>query len=289
MTDRCVAAGTALLLLVAVIATAGAVRAADPAQPRRLVLATTTSVRDSGLMDALLPAFEAESGFEVELIAVGSGAALRLGALGEADVVVAHAPEEEQKLVASGQLVERRPFVHGYFLLAGPAEDPVDVAGAPSAAEAVRRIAAAPAPWASRGDESGTHGREQALLRAAGRDPATRWRGFLSTGSGMGQTLMVAGEKRAYVLTDRATFEAFRARTALVPLYARPDAALLNEYSVLRPNPEVLEPGRVDVQGARRFADFLLSPATQRRIGDFGRTADGPPLFTPGPAPPELR
>ncbi|MCL4685958.1 substrate-binding domain-containing protein [Myxococcota bacterium] len=289
MTDRCAAAGTALLLLVAVIATAGAVRAADPAQPRRLVLATTTSVRDSGLMDALLPAFEAESGFEVELIAVGSGAALRLGALGEADVVVAHAPEEEQKLVASGQLVERRPFVHGYFLLAGPAEDPVGVAGAASATEAVRRIAAAPAPWASRGDESGTHGREQALLRAAGRDPATRWQGFLSTGSGMGQTLMVAGEKRAYVLTDRATFEAFRARTALAPLYARPDAALLNEYSVLRPNPEALEPGRVDVRGARRFADFLLSPATQRRIGDFGRTAEGAPLFTPGPAPPELR
>jgi len=277
----------AMLCLVAVLAGSGSARAQDAARRQRLVLATTTSVRDSGLMDALLPPFEQESGIDVELIAVGSGAALRMGAMGEADVVVAHAPDEEAKLVASGILIDRQPFMHGYFLLAGPADDPASVADAVSAAEAVQRIAAAPAPWASRGDESGTHGREQALLRAAGRDPAARWPGFLSTGSGMGQTLLVAGEKRAYVLTDRATFEAFRARVALAPLYAKPDAALLNEYSVLRPNPERLEPGRVDIPGAQRFAAFLLAPATQAKIAEFGRPADGPSLFTPGPAPAE--
>lgn len=287
MTDRCAAGWAVLLLVVAVLAGPSPARAEDPARPQRLVLATTTSVRDSGLMDALLPSFEKKSSIDVELIAVGSGAALRMGAMGEADVVVAHAPAEERKLVASGILVDRQPFMHGYFLLAGPTEDPAAVADAASAADAVQRIAATPAPWVSRGDESGTHGREQALLRAAGRDPATRWRGFLSTGSGMGQTLLVAGEKRAYVLTDRATFEAFRARVDLLPLYAKPDAALLNEYSVLRPNPAKLEAGRVDTPGAQRFAEFLLASATQKRIAEFGRTADGPSLFTPGPAPAE--
>ncbi len=236
-------------------------------------------------MDALLPVFEQGFSTDVELIAVGSGAALRMGAMGEADVVVGHAPAEEKKLVSSGVFVDRQPFMHNYFLLAGPAEDPAGVAAAASAAEAVQRIAALPAPWVSRGDESGTHGREQALLRAAGRDPAARWAGFVSTGSGMGQTLLVAGEKRAYLLTDRATFEAFRARIDLVPLYAKPDAALLNEYSVLRPNPAKLAPGRVDIPGAERFAEFLLAAATQAKIAAFGRTADGSSLFTSGVAP----
>lgn len=289
MRDRGVATGAGLALLIFVLVGPLPARAEDPEPARRLVLATTTSVRDSGLVDALLPAFEAESGIDVELIAVGSGAALRMGAMGEADVVVAHAPDAEGKLVETGILVDRQSFMHGYFLLAGPAEDPAGIADAASAADAVQRIAAKPAPWASRGDESGTHGREQALLRAAGRDPARRWPGFVSTGSGMGQTLLVAGETRAYVLTDRATFEAFRARTDLDPLYAKPDAALLNEYSVLRPNPAKLAPGRVDTPGAQRFAAFLLAPATQKRIGAFGRAADGESLFTPGPAPAGLR
>ncbi len=289
MRNRAIATWIALPLLAGALVGPHPARSESPEPTRRLVLATTTSVRDSGLMDALLPSFEAESGIDVELIAVGSGAALRMGAMGEADVVVAHAPGEERKLVESGILLDRQPFMHNYFLLAGPAGDPAGIAGAASAADAVRRIAEKPAPWASRGDESGTHGREQALLRAAGRDPTTRWPGFVSTGSGMGQTLLVAGEKRAYVLTDRATFEAFRARADLQPLYAKPDAALLNEYSVLRPNPAKLEPGRVDLPGAQRFAAFLLAPATQNRIGAFGRAADGASLFTPGPAPAELR
>jgi tungstate transport system substrate-binding protein len=275
----------ALLLAVGVCAAPTLVGAQDPEAPQRLVLATTTSVRDSGLLDALIPPFEQASGYDVELIAVGSGAALRMGAMGEADVVIAHAPEEERKLVAAGILESRQPFAHGYFLLAGPVEDPAGVADAESAVDAVQRIAQAPAAWTSRGDESGTHAREQQLLRAAGRDPAARWPGFISTGSGMGQTLLVAGEKRAYVLVDRATFEAFRARTDLAPLYAQPDAALLNEYSVLRPNPAKLEPGRVDTQGAKQFATYLLAPETQQQIGAFGRPAGGERLFTPGPAP----
>ena len=276
------------VLLLAVVL--GAPRAqAEQAPPDRLVVATTTSVRDSGLLEALLPAFEQESGRRGELIAVGSGAALRMGAMGQADAVVSHAPEEEERLVAEGILEDRRPFMHGFFVLVGPPADPAGVADAGSAADAMRRIAGAEAPWISRGDESGTHQREQTLWRAAGHDPARRWKGFASTGSGMGQTLLVAGERRAYALADRATFEAFRARSGLVALYAKPEAALHNEYAVLRPNPEQLEPGRVDVEGARRFSAFLLAPETQRRIRDFARDETGAPLFAPGPAPREER
>jgi len=272
------------LVLVAASAFAPARVPAEP--PARLVVATTTSVRDSGLMDALLPAFEAESGYDVELIAVGSGAALRMGAMGEADAVVSHAPEEEARLVAEGALTDRRPFMHGFFLLVGPPADPAGVAKAASAVEAVQRIAKAQAPWVSRGDESGTHLREQALWRAAGLDPAARWSGFASTGSGMGPTLLVAGERLAYALADRATFAAFRARTGLAPLYEKPDLALRNDYAVLRPVTARHPEGRIDEAGGRRFADFLLAPETQAKIGAFGREAGGAPLFTPGPPPP---
>jgi tungstate transport system substrate-binding protein len=265
------------------------VPARAPAEPkRRLVVATTTSVRDSGLMDALLPAFEAESGYRVELIAVGSGAALRMGAMGEADAVVSHAPEEEERLVAEGALVDRRLFMHGFFVLLGPGEDPAGVATAASASEAFARIARASAPWVSRGDESGTHRREQALWRAAGIDPRARWQGFASTGSGMGPTLLVAGERRAYALADRATFAAFRERTGLAAHFERPDPALRNDYAVLRPAAARHAPGRVDEPGGRRFADFLLASETQARIAGFGGAA-GAPLFTPGAPPPAER
>ncbi|HSJ96510.1 MAG TPA: substrate-binding domain-containing protein, partial [Myxococcota bacterium] len=276
VTGRLARACAGLLLALA----AGLAPARAPAE--RLVVATTTSVRDSGLMDALLPLFESESGYDVELIAVGSGAALRMAATGEADVVVSHAPEEEQRLVAEGALEDRRPFMYGYFVVAGPAADPARVAEAASASDAVRRIAAAEAPYVSRGDESGTHLREQGLFRAAGLAHAARWTGFASTGSGMGPTLLVAGERRAYALADRATFEAFRARTDLAALFEEREPALRNDYAVLRPAARGRAPRVVDVAGARRFADFLLAPATQARIGQFGRDADGAPLFHPG-------
>ena len=157
--------------------------------------------------------------------------------------------------------------MENHFVIAGPAADPAGVAKAPDAVEALRRIAAAKAPWASRGDDSGTHQREQALLRAAGLDPAKPWPGVLSTGSGMGQTLLVAGEKQAYVLSDIGTFLAFRERTGLVAL-SKPDPSLLNVYSVL-----VVKPA------GRGFAAFLLAPATQREIAEFGRDRFGEPLF----------
>jgi len=251
------------LLLVATLALAAPGRAED------LILATTTSVRDTGLLDVLLPRFEAQTGVQVKALAVGSGAALRMGAEGNADVLVTHAPEGEEELLRAGRVASREPIMENYFVLAGPPEDPAGAGDAAGAAAALRRIAEAPAPYASRGDDSGTHQREQALLREAGLDPAGGWPGFVRTGSGMGQTLLVAGERRAYALSDAATFLAFRDRTGLVAL-SRREPSLRNVYSVL-----VVKPA------GRAFADFLLAPATQREIAEFGRERFGAPLFTP--------
>jgi tungstate transport system substrate-binding protein len=254
-------------------------RAESPA--RALLLATTTSVQDSGLLDALLPRFEAQSGIHVQVVAVGSGAALRMGAEGNADVLVAHAPEQEKELVASGAVLGRRPFMENHFVIAGPAADPAGVREAATPEDALRRIAARPAPWVSRGDGSGTHLREQALLAGAGLEAhpgSGGWPGFASTGAGMGQTLQVAGERRAYVLADLGTFLAFEQRIDLVVL-SKPGPSLRNEYSVLRVSPERFS--KIAADAALRFEMFLLAPDTQREIGAFGRARYGRALFTP--------
>ena len=268
------AALAALVLSLAVPA-----HAEDAKRP--LVLGSTTSVRDTGLMDELLPLFEKETGIHVQLVAVGSGAALKMGADGNADVLVTHEPDGEAALVASGALVDHHPFMENFFLIAGPAEDPAGIAKAKDAAAAIAQIARKAAPWTSRGDESGTHKREQALFKAAGLDPNATWPGLVRTGQGMGATLQVAGEKRAYVLTDRATFDTFQARTQLAPVYAAKSADLRNVYSVSRPNPAKFPAGRVDVEGAKRFAAFMTSPSTTERIRAFGTRDGGAPLFTP--------
>jgi len=256
--------------------------AAPAAERPELLLATTTSVRDSGLLDAILPAFTTKTGIRVKVIAVGSGAALEMARKGDADLVIAHAPDAENKLVAQGALVERRPFAENYFLIAGPADDPAHVKGAASAVEAIQRIAAAKAPFATRGDESGTHQRERKLFEQAGLQPNPDWPGVLRTGAGMGQTLQVAGEKRAYLLTDDASFRAFRERTGLVA-FSGPDPALLNVYSVLLVPEGRFEKGRIHAAEARALAAYLVEPATLERIARFGADGAAPPLFRPLP------
>ncbi len=243
-----------------------------------LLLATTTSVRDSGLLEALLPGFTEASGIQVRVVAVGSGAALRMGAEGNADLLLTHAPAGEQELLESGAVVSRTPFMENHFVIAGPEADPAGVGAAPGPVEAYRRLAAAAAPYVSRGDDSGTHRREEALMEEAGLDPVRGWEGFQRTGSGMGLTLQVAGEKRAYVLSDIGTFLAFRERAGLVAL-SRPAPALRNEYSVLRVSPERFP--RVKAEAARRLEAFLLERATQERIAGFGRERFGRELFRP--------
>lgn len=252
------------------------VRAAD--EPLSLLLVTTTSVRDSGLLDELLPVFEQREGVDVQVVAVGSGAALRMGAAGDADVLLTHAPDGEKALVAAGGVVSRNPFMENYFVIAGPGDDPADVRGALSPADAIARIAAASAPFISRGDDSGTHRREVALFEEAGLDPDLRWPGFSRTGAGMGVTLQVAGERRAYVLSDIGTFLAFRERIDLESL-SRPAPSLRNVYSVLRVDPSKLDPAHA--AAAEHFEAFLLAPDTQQHIRDFGSKRFGRPLFRP--------
>lgn len=270
------------LVLLVVIVLAGLVAPGLPATaaPEEVILATTTSVRDSGLLDVLLPVFQKKTGLTVKLIAVGSGAAIQMARDGNADLVLSHAPEAEEKLVADGFALERRPMAENYFLLAGPPDDPAKVREAASAVDAMKRIAAAQAPYASRADESGTHQRERALLEAAGLDPEVRWPLMIRTGSGMGATLQVAAERRAYVLTDSGTFRSLRAHLDLVPLTG-PDSALRNVYSVLRVAPGKFAAGQIHAGVATKLADHLLSAETREVIQRFGAEGDDGPLFTP--------
>jgi tungstate transport system substrate-binding protein len=243
-----------------------------------LLLVTTTSVRDSGLLGALMPVFQQQVGFRVRIVAVGSGAALRMGRDGNADVLFTHAPEGEAKLVASGEAVSRTPVMENHFVIAGPSEDPAGVRDAGSPVEAFRRIASKSSPFVSRGDDSGTHRREVALLTEAGLDPDGGWEGYARSGSGMGNTLQIAGEKRAYTLSDLGTFLAFQQRIDLESL-SPPSPSLRNVYSVIRLDPQKIGPERDD--RAKRFEAFLLAPKTQRLIAEFGRDRFDRPLFRP--------
>ena len=246
-----------------------------------LTLATTTSLQDSGLLDELLPRFARETGIRVHVVAVGTGAALRMGSEGNADVLLTHAPSAELELVASGAVMARVPIMENHFVIAGPEDDPAGVANAASAVAALQRIRSSEARWVSRGDDSGTHQRERQLWRVAGLDPDETWDGFTSTGSGMGLTLQVAAERRAYLLADIGTFLAFRERTGLRTL-SRPEPELRNEYSLLLVNPERF-PGRIRAGAARSLESFLLRADVQRQIEAFGLERFGAALFRPLP------
>ncbi|MBW2541130.1 MAG: substrate-binding domain-containing protein [Deltaproteobacteria bacterium] len=248
------------------------------AEEEDLLLVTTTSVRDSGLLAELLPIFQERTGVRAQVVAVGSGAALRMGRDGNADVLLTHAPEGEKALVASGAAVSRVPFMENHFVIAGPPEDPAGVREASSPADAMRRIADSSARFVSRGDDSGTHRREVALLKEADLDPSGGWPGFLSSGAGMGQSLQIAGEKRTYILSDIGTFLAFQKRIELEVL-SQPAPSLRNVYSVIRIDPAKLEPVRAE--RAEQFQAFLLDPEIQRQIAEFGRERFGRPLFRP--------
>lgn len=271
------------LLLGILIAGLPGFAAEKPERP--LLLATTTSVQESGLLDALLPEFTRAEGFVVRVIAVGSGAAIEMARKGDVDVVLAHSPEAEDALVRDGIALRRTSLMENYFVLVGPPEDPAAVAAAESPESAVGRIFAGKAPFVSRGDRSGTHVKEQSLAGAAGVDPGTRWPGYVETGSGMGASLLVAGEKRAYILSDIGTFLAFRDRIGLVVL-SKPAPSLRNVYSILPLDPSRFE-RPIESEGAEALERHLLSPAVQRRIRDFGRDRFGESLFVPLRLPPE--
>ncbi|MFC7110939.1 substrate-binding domain-containing protein [Nonomuraea rubra] len=227
------------------------------------------------MLDELLPAFTRDSGWQVKTLAVGSGQAIELGRRGEADVLLVHSPAAEEKFVAEGSAGQRRLVMHNDFVLLGPPADPARIRGAKSA-EAMKRIEAARATFVSRGDESGTHAREQDLWSGAAVEPGGTW--YQSTGQGMGETLRVASEKAAYTLSDRATFLTQRGSLELEVL-GEGDPGLLNVYHVIELTTKAGE--RVRADGARAFADWIVAPAAQRLIGEFGRAKYGRPLFTP--------
>ena len=269
--------GLALLAAVAPLALS-----ATPPAAKVVILATTTSTQDSGLLDDLVPRFQRATGLEVKTIAVGSGLAIAMGKRGEADVLLVHSPEAEKALVAEGSGVHRRLVMHNDFILVGPATDPAGIAKH-TAAECFQRIAATKALFLSRGDNSGTHAQELKLWKAAGvACEGHSW--YQQTGQGMGQTLAVAAEKRAYTLSDRGTYLALKNRLGLAILHEG-DPFLRNVYHVLEVNPARFP--RVNAVGARAFADFLVSKDAQQRIQEFGIATYGAPLFFPDAGSPE--
>jgi len=245
-----------------------------------LILATTTSTQDSGLLDVLVPRFEKERGSLVKVIAVGSGAALRMAARGDADVILVHAPAAEQPYVVAGDLIDGRVVMHNDFVIVGPSGDPAGIRGLTSVTDVMRAIAAH-GTFVSRGDESGTHAQELALWAASRIDPRSLGRRE-ETGQGMGATLNVADQKRAYTLADRGTYLSLRRRLDLVILF-QGDASLRNVYHVYGVNPA--RHPRVRHAEARAFIDFLVSGPTQRAIAAFKHDEFGEPLFIPDALP----
>ena len=245
------------------------------ASDRPIVLAATTSTQDSGLLDVLVPAFEADSGRSVRTLALGSGQAIALGRRGEADVVLSHSPAAERALMASGVAGDRRPVMANDFLLVGPRADPAGVSGL-DPAEALARIARTRSTFVSRGDESGTHVFEQALWRRAGVTPRAPW--HQETGQGQSATLRLAAERDGYALTDRATYLATSADEDLAVLVDR-GPGMRNPYHVI----DITERagGRVNAVGGAAFAEWLAGPRGQELIGAFGRAEHGEPLFEP--------
>ncbi|HEV8586253.1 MAG TPA: substrate-binding domain-containing protein [Methylomirabilota bacterium] len=263
------------LALLAMALGVGMLAAQAPA-PRTVILSTTTSTQDSGLLDVLVPLFEKQTGDSVKTISVGTGQALALAARGEADVVLVHAPSLEKKYVADGRLHNRRLVMYNDFLLVGPEADPAKVRGDKSVVAALKKLADAKARFVSRGDKSGTHTLELALWKAAGVTPGTPW--YIESGQGMGATLGIADDRRAYALTDRATMLAFAKRVDLKSM-VEGDKLLLNIYSVMEINPA--NGPRVNTAGGKAFADFMLAAATQAVIKTFGVDRYGQPLFVP--------
>jgi len=260
------------------------------AEPRVLRLATTTSTQDSGLLEAILPDFESTHNARVDVVAVGSGQAIELGQNGDADVLLVHSRSKEDAFVADGYGLARSDVMYNDFVLVGPPDDPAGIAGSSTAAEALARIAQAQSPFASRGDESGTHTKEKALWQAAGIDPDLSAGWYSSLGQGMGETLQFANEQRAYTLSDRATYLAQRDNLPnLVILVGgnsineNPDPALLNPYGVIPVNPERHE--GIQAGLAQEFVDWLTSVQTQETIAASGVDRFGQPLFYPDSEP----
>src|SRR5919109_827602 len=243
---------------------------------KNVILSTTTSTQDSGLLDVLVPLFEKQSGYSVKTVSVGTGQSLALAAKGDADVALVHAPSLEKKYLADGKLLNRRLVMYNDFVIIGPKEDPAKIKPAKTALAALKLIEQAKSPFVSRGDNSGTHNLEKSLWKEAGIMPKGDW--YIESGQGMGATVGIANERNAYAITDRGTLLALGKRVNL-PILIEGDKLLLNIYSVLEVNPA--NGPRVNVTGGKAFADFMVAPQTQAVIKNFGVEKFGQSLFVP--------
>ena len=243
----------------------------------RLILATTTSTDNSGLLDFILPDFEQKYHADVDVIAVGTGQALKLGQQGDADVLLVHARAKEDAFIRAGYGVNRQDVMYNDFVIVGPPDDPAGIAGMTDAAAAMAKIAETHSPFVSRGDESGTHTKEKSLWAAAGIEPAGDW--YISAGQGMGAVLTLANEQLAYTLSDRATYLARTLEGTDLVVLVEGDPILFNPYGVMAVNP-LIHPG-VNFDGATAFINWITDPETQQLIATFGEKEFGHPLFTP--------
>jgi tungstate transport system substrate-binding protein len=257
-------------------ATTTTTAAATTAPANKVVrLSTTTSVNDSGLLPVLQPLFEKATGYKLEIIANGSGAAIKLGESGDADVLLVHSKAAEETFVQAGYGLKRISFMHNFFIIAGPEKDPAKVKSAKTAVEAFKLIAAAKAKFISRGDASGTNTAELKIWTAAGITPTGSW--YISAGKGMGPSLTMASEMQAYILTDKATYLATKANTGLAILLGASDD-MKNVYSLIAVNP-AKNPG-VNAEGAQAFINFMIGAEAQAVIKTFGIDKYGEALFT---------
>ena len=249
---------------------------AGEAASKNIILSTTTSTQDSGLLDVLVPLFEKKSGYSVKTVSVGTGQALELAAKGEADVALVHAPSLEKKFVADGKLLNRRLVMYNDFIILGPANDPARIKSTKSSADAMKRITVSTSRFVSRGDNSGTHNLEKSLWKQAGIEPKGAW--YIESGQGMGATLGIANDRNGYTITDRATYLAYQKRVTLAVLLEG-DKPLLNIYSVMEVNPA--NGPRINTVGGKAFADFIVAAETQTVIKGYGLEKYGQPLFVP--------
>ena len=281
----------ALLLIAVVLLTAcapitapAAPAAAAPAEAAapaptsgRLVLATTTSTQDSGLLDVILPDFEAQAGVPVDVIAVGSGQAMKLGEDGNADVLLVHSPKAEQAFMDAGHGTRKDAVMYNDFVILGPADDPAAIRGMTSAADALALLASTGSTFISRGDDSGTNAKEKTLWAAAAIEPAGDW--YVSAGQGMGAVLTMANEQQAYTLSDRSTYLARTLEGTDLEVLVEGDSALFNPYSVITVDPAKNPNIQADL--ATQFADWIISVPAQELIAQFGVDKFGQGLFVP--------